>query len=132
MLEIHHKAVADALRFIETEACFARMGANGIAQVNTTGLIAAAFDHRDSRAGDPNPHTHVAISNKVPVIGPDGVLRWLALDGEPLHKAVVAASEIYNTQIEAHAMADLGPVSYTHLTLPTKSDECRSRWSPYH
>ena len=25
-----------------------------------------------------------------------------------------------------------GAVSYTHLTLPTKSDECRSRWSPYH
>ena len=25
-----------------------------------------------------------------------------------------------------------GPVSYTHLTLPTKSDECRSRGSPYH
>ena len=23
-------------------------------------------------------------------------------------------------------------VSYTHLTLPTKEDECRSRWSPYH
>ena len=23
-------------------------------------------------------------------------------------------------------------VSYTHLTLPTKSRECRSRWSPYH
>lgn len=108
MLDVHHKAVADALRFIETEACFARMGANGVAQVNTTGMIAAAFDHRDSRAGDPNPHTHVAISNKVPVIGPDGVLRWLALDGEPLHKAVVAASEIYNTQIEAYSMADLG------------------------
>ena len=26
----------------------------------------------------------------------------------------------------------IAPVSYTHLTLPTKSDECRSRWSPYH
>ena len=25
-----------------------------------------------------------------------------------------------------------GPVSYTHLTLPTKAVECRSRWSPYH
>ena len=23
-------------------------------------------------------------------------------------------------------------VSYTHLTLPTKFLECRSRWSPYH
>ena len=25
-----------------------------------------------------------------------------------------------------------GPVSYTHLTLPTIPFECRSRWSPYH
>ena len=24
------------------------------------------------------------------------------------------------------------PVSYTHLTLPTRSIKCRSRWSPYH
>ena len=23
-------------------------------------------------------------------------------------------------------------VSYTHLTLPTRSCQCRSRWSPYH
>ena len=25
-----------------------------------------------------------------------------------------------------------GPVSYTHLTLPTMMATCRSRWSPYH
>ena len=25
-----------------------------------------------------------------------------------------------------------GSVSYTHLTLPTRSIKCRSRWSPYH
>ena len=25
-----------------------------------------------------------------------------------------------------------GPVSYTHLTLPTTGSLCRSRWSPYH
>ena len=31
-----------------------------------------------------------------------------------------------------HAGTPYCPVSYTHLTLPTKSDECRSRWSPYH
>mgnify|MGYP001828241565 CR=1 FL=1 len=24
------------------------------------------------------------------------------------------------------------PVSYTHLTLPTTCNLCRSRWSPYH
>ena len=27
---------------------------------------------------------------------------------------------------------DATPVSYTHLTLPTKQVQCRSRWSPYH
>ena len=29
-------------------------------------------------------------------------------------------------------MKNLGPVSYTHLTLPTTLPRCRSRWSPYH
>ena len=35
---------------------------------------------------------------------------------------------------DAHIPADSlrGPVSYTHLTLPTIHVECRSRWSPYH
>ena len=51
-------------------------GGSGVAQVETTGLIAAAFTHRDSRAGDPDLHTHVAISNKVQSAR-DG--RWLAL-----------------------------------------------------
>ena len=63
--DCHHQAVAEALAFLEDNAAFSRMGADGIAQVNTTGLVAAAFDHRDSRAGDPNLHTHVAVSNKV-------------------------------------------------------------------
>ena len=26
---------------------------------------------------------------------------------------------------------DIAPVSYTHLTLPTTRQRCRSRWSPY-
>ncbi|MBN3459738.1 relaxase domain-containing protein [Mycobacterium sp. DSM 3803] len=108
VLAAHHRAVADAIAFLEEHAAFSRMGANGIAQVDTTGFIAAAFDHRDSRAGDPNLHTHVAISNKVRVIGADGIPRWLALDGDPLHKATVAASELYNTRLEAHLMAALG------------------------
>ena len=31
-----------------------------------------------------------------------GVMRWLALDGQPLHRFTVAASELYNTRLEAH------------------------------
>jgi len=106
--ECHHHAVAETLEFLEEHAAFSRMGAHGVAQVNTTGLIAAAFDHRDSRAGDPNLHTHLVISNKVQAVGADGIPRWLALDGTPLHHATVAASELYNTRIEALLAAQLG------------------------
>ena len=105
--DCHYQAVAETLEFLEEHAAFSRMGAAGVAQVNTTGFIAAAFDHRDSRAGDPNLHTHLVISNKVHVIGPGGVPRWLALDGTPLHRAAVAASEFYNTRNEALMIAKL-------------------------
>ena len=63
--EAHHAAVADALRFLEQHALFTRFGANGIRQVDVQGLVATAFTHRDSRAGDPDLHTHVAVANKV-------------------------------------------------------------------
>jgi hypothetical protein len=49
----HQAAVKDALAFIEEHALFTRTGPQGIRQVNVRGLVAAAFTHRDSRAGDP-------------------------------------------------------------------------------
>jgi hypothetical protein len=63
--QAHQAAVRDALRFIERHVLFARQGGNGVRQVNVTGLLAAAFTHRDSRAGDPDLFTHVAVANKV-------------------------------------------------------------------
>ena len=100
--DAHDAAVADVLTFLERNAAFTRSGTNGVAQVDTTGLIATAFTHRDSLAGDPDLHTHVAISNKVATVDANGVQRWLALDGQPLHRITVAASELYNTRLEAH------------------------------
>jgi conjugative relaxase-like TrwC/TraI family protein len=94
----HQDAVRDALSFIERHALFTRQGRNGIRQINVTGLVAAAFTHRDSRAGDPDLHTHVAVANKVQTL--DG--RWLSIDGRVLFKATVAASETYNTALEHH------------------------------
>lgn len=101
----HDAAVADVLEWLQDQACFTRTGARGVAQVDTEGLIAAAFTHRDSRAGDPDLHTHVAISNKVSHVDANGVRRWLALDGQPIHRVTVAASEMYNTRLEAHTIA---------------------------
>jgi DNA primase catalytic core len=100
----HQSAVNDALTFFERYALFTRTGTNGTAQVDVTGLVAAAFTHRDSRAGDPDLHTHVAVANKVQTH--DG--RWLAIDGRVLFKAKVTASETYNTALEKHLTAGLG------------------------
>ena len=99
----HQAAVTDALRFIEREALFTREGLNGARQVETRGLIAAAFTHRDSRAGDPDLHTHVAVANKVQTIGG----KWLAIYGRVLYESVVAASETYNTALEQHLSTSL-------------------------
>jgi conjugative relaxase-like TrwC/TraI family protein len=100
----HQAAVQDALAFIEKHALFTRTGPQGIRQVNVRGLVAAAFTHRDSRAGDPDLHTHVAVANKVQTL--DG--RWLSIDGRVLFKANVAASETYNTALEQHLRDSLG------------------------
>jgi conjugative relaxase-like TrwC/TraI family protein len=100
----HQAAVKDALAFIEKHALFTRTGPQGIRQVNVRGVVATAFTHRDSRAGDPDLHTHVAIANKVQTL--DG--RWLSIDGRVLFKANVAASETYNTALEQHLRDNLG------------------------
>jgi conjugative relaxase-like TrwC/TraI family protein len=100
----HHAAVHDALRFLEQHALYTREGPQGIRQENVRGLVAAAFTHRDSRAGDPDLHTHVAVANKVQTLGG----RWLSIDGRVLFKATVAASETYNTALEHHLRDRLG------------------------
>jgi hypothetical protein len=57
--QAHQAAVTDALAFIEKHALFTRTGPQGIRQVNVRGLVATAFTHRDSRAGDPDLHRPV-------------------------------------------------------------------------
>ena len=66
--------------------------------------MCAAFDHRESRSGDPDLHTHVAVANKVR--GVDG--KWRSLDARGLHALGVAASERYNTRIEDGLARRLG------------------------
>ena len=102
----HHEAVGDALAFLEKHALYSREGARGVRQVDVTGLVATAFTHRDSRAGDPDLHTHVAVANKVQTTSG----KWLAIDGRVLFKAHVTASETYNTALEKHLKARLGLV----------------------
>ncbi|WP_299520915.1 MobF family relaxase [uncultured Serinicoccus sp.] len=97
----HQDAVGEAVRFLESHALFTRTGKDGVQQVDVRGMVATAFTHRDSRAGDPDLHTHVAVANKVQTT--DG--RWLSIDGRVLFKATVTASETYNTALEKNLEA---------------------------
>jgi conjugative relaxase-like TrwC/TraI family protein len=98
IVDAHHAAVAEVIAYMEREVAATRTGVavrdGAVAQVDVSGLIATAFDHFDSRAGDPHLHTHVVISNKVRAVL-DG--RWRSLDGRPMHSAVVAVSELHET-----------------------------------
>ena len=91
----HRNAVAQCLQLIEAHALFTRVGSQGVAQVPVRGAIAAAFDHWDTRTGDPNLHTHLVIANKVQ--GLDGV--WRSIDAKALYAATVAVSEVYDCLI---------------------------------
>ncbi len=102
--EAHRQAWQESLAYIEAEAGFTRTGAGGVAQIETHGLVAAAFDHRTSRTGDPDLHTHVVLSSKV--LGVDG--KWRSLDGWPLYAVGVTASEMYNARLEDALVRSLG------------------------
>jgi conjugative relaxase-like TrwC/TraI family protein len=104
IVEAHHQAVADVVALMERDVAATRIGHAGVAQVATLGLIATAYDHYDSRAADPQLHTHVVIANKVQ--GEDG--KWRALDGRPMHQAVVALSEHYNAVLADRMTRTLG------------------------
>ena len=82
---------------LEREVAVTRAGANArdgaSAHHDVVGVAATAYDHWDSRAGDPQLHTHVVVSNKVRTVF-DG--RWRSLDSRPMFASVVALSEHYN------------------------------------
>lgn len=109
IVQAHHQAIAEVIALMEREVAATRTGATGrdgaVAQVDTFGLIATAYDHYDSRSNDPHLHTHVVVSNKVKTVL-DG--RWRSLDGRPLHAAVVALSELHEGIIADHLTRAFG------------------------
>ncbi|WP_150116986.1 MobF family relaxase [Arthrobacter sp. ERGS1:01] len=125
VLGAHHRAVDSVLAWLEDQVIHTRTGRNGVAHVGTKGAIAAAFDHWESRAGDPQLHTHLVIANRVQRRS-DGA--WTTVDSRTLYKAVVAASEHYNgllldelkrvlgTEADFRSPTDMGRNSGLELT----------------
>jgi conjugative relaxase-like TrwC/TraI family protein len=86
------EALQVAVGYLERHGIGVRREHNGTDRYQATGgLVAVAFEHRMSRAGDPNSHTHVLVQNAAQ--GPDG--RWTALDSDRLYAHLMAADHLY-------------------------------------
>ena len=82
-----------------------RLGAGGTAGwFEGSGLLAAAFEHRTSRAGDPQVHTHVLVVNAVR--RPDGL--WAALDGRLLYAESKTAGYVHEAAFRRELVRELG------------------------
>jgi len=100
-----HKAGVDAaLGYLQQEACWTRRGANGAQFVRGNGYLAAAFEHRSSRNGDPQLHTHVLVANATQ--GPDG--RWSRLYHPAIYEHAQTASYLYQSQLRHELTRRLG------------------------
>ena len=102
--DAHEAAVDAALADVEREAARSRTGRNGIHEIEVEGLIAAAFRHRTSRAGDPHLHTHVLVANMAR--GVDGT--WRTLDGRQLYLHAKTAGYLYEAHLRHELTRRLG------------------------
>ena len=102
--QVHAAAVVETVAYLEEHGAFSRTGRAGMAQVDSEGLLIARFEHRTSRAMDPQRHSHLLVSNRVRCS--DGV--WRSIDSKALHQQLKPAGTIYQAALRAEATARLG------------------------
>ena len=102
----HRAAVNAALAYLDEHAAYSRRGTDGLEQIATGGFAAALFDHRTSRAGDPQLHTHALVPNKLRCA--DGI--WRTIDGHELFHHKKAAGVLYQAALRAELHSRLGVV----------------------
>jgi conjugative relaxase-like TrwC/TraI family protein len=106
----HEGAWRDALAHFEADVACTRLGAAGVAQVDVDGVTVAAFEHWFNRSGDPQLHTHLAVSA---MVRPAGSGRWRRLDSRAMYRAAASVGERYTGYLLGRLRDDLG-VSVRH------------------
>lgn len=69
----------------------------GVASVSADGVAGFVFDHYDNRNGDPQPHKHIVISNRV---RRSSDKMWTALDGRKIYAGMVEISEVHENLLQ--------------------------------
>ncbi len=107
VVEAHNAALGEALEYLHAHAGYTRVHnpVSGMKDLQRLpGLVAAAYQHETSRAGDPHLHTHVLVPNKQ--ARADGVL--VAIDSDSLWHEARAAGIIYQAVLRRELNASLG------------------------
>ncbi len=103
----HTAALSEAMEYLATHAGYTRVhnpitGEKDLQKL--PGLVAAAYQHETSRAGDPHLHTHVLVPNRQ--ARADG--RLVSLDGTSLYHEARAAGVIYQATLRRELHQSLG------------------------
>ncbi|MEZ5265248.1 MAG: MobF family relaxase [Acidimicrobiales bacterium] len=101
----------EVVRYYEDRAVFVRSGSGRRRLLAADGVVAAAFDHRTSRAGDPLLHTHVVTANMTCRRSADGELVWRAIPGAGLYEHARAAGHLYQAHLRHLLSERLGLAS---------------------
>ena len=103
--DAHAYAIGEAMKYLAEHAGYTRVHNPQTGQkdlVKLPGIVAAAFQHETSRAGDPHLHTHVIVPNRQ--ARADG--RLVSLDGTSLFHEARAAGMIYHCLLYTSDAAD--------------------------
>lgn len=120
VIEAGEAAMRSAIGWLEREAIRVQRGSHNQAYLarldpaeraaagprreTTSGVVAASFRHRTSRASDPLLHWHVLVANLVE--GADE--RWSAFAHPDLYRHARAAGEVFQAAFRAELTASLG------------------------
>jgi hypothetical protein len=91
------------------------------------GVVAAVFDHWDSRAGEPQLDTRVLVMNWVQ--NSDGV--WRTLDSRGLLRSTAALSEMYNG-VPSEFVTSRGRQPSAREVLPLRHQAILQTWTEKH
>jgi conjugative relaxase-like TrwC/TraI family protein len=104
----HQAAVEQTIAYLEGLCARAARGHHTPGQpyqrIATTGWAAVAFEHRSSRAGDPQLHTHVVVPNVV--CGVDG--KWSAWDTSEAYRQASTGGYLYQAVLRGELSRRLG------------------------
>ena len=120
VIEAGEVAMRAAVAWLEREAARVQRGSHNLAYLSriapderalagprrllTSGLVAASFRHRTSRAGDPLLHWHVLVANLVE--GTDG--KWSSLVHPEIYRHATAAGHLFQATMRDELTRTLG------------------------